>query len=87
MKTLGQDLEFADDMTSNTTPDILTINPYESHPSLSPLEASALWEYAKLAYNVQMVGWRLNLVPASRSIQFARRSHKRRVFSTKNQIK
>ncbi|KJA27142.1 hypothetical protein HYPSUDRAFT_198428 [Hypholoma sublateritium FD-334 SS-4] len=35
--------------------DILTVNPYESHPSLSPLEAAALWEYAKLAHNVRMV--------------------------------
>jgi DASH complex subunit DAD3 len=50
-------LEFAVNMTSNTTPiDILAVNPYESHPSLSPLEASALWEYAKLAHNVRMVG-------------------------------
>ncbi|KAF8201768.1 DASH complex subunit Dad3-domain-containing protein [Pholiota molesta] len=35
--------------------DILALNPYESHPSLTPLEAAALWEYAKLAYNVRMV--------------------------------
>lgn len=35
--------------------EIFTINPYESHPSLTPLEASVLWEYAKLAQNVRMV--------------------------------
>lgn len=43
-------------MTSQGSPnDILTINPYESHPSLTPLEAAVLWEYAKLAHNVRMV--------------------------------
>jgi len=51
------------DMTSYTLPnDILNVNPYESHPSLSPLEASALWEYAKLAYNVRMVTQKTRLL-------------------------
>ncbi|KAF9500814.1 hypothetical protein BDN71DRAFT_1486252 [Pleurotus eryngii] len=36
------------------TSDILTTNPYESHPSLSPLEAEVLWEYAKLAHHVKL---------------------------------
>ncbi|KIM49362.1 hypothetical protein M413DRAFT_105916 [Hebeloma cylindrosporum] len=50
-------------MTSNATSvDILAVNPYESHPSLSPLEASALWEYAKLAYNVRMVTQKTRLL-------------------------
>ena len=35
--------------------DIITTNPYESHPSLTPLESAVLWEYAKLAHNVRMV--------------------------------
>ncbi|KAF8965219.1 DASH complex subunit Dad3-domain-containing protein [Flammula alnicola] len=42
--------------------DILTVNPYESHPSLTPLEAAALWEYAKLAHNVRMVTQRTRLL-------------------------
>ncbi|KAH9180739.1 DASH complex subunit Dad3-domain-containing protein [Lactarius sanguifluus] len=29
------------------------INPYEDHPSLSPLEAEVLWEYAKLNQHVK----------------------------------
>ncbi|KAJ3567014.1 hypothetical protein NP233_g6637 [Leucocoprinus birnbaumii] len=36
-------------------PDIFTENPYESHPSLTPLEAEVLWEYAKLAQNVKLM--------------------------------
>ncbi|CAA7271600.1 unnamed protein product [Cyclocybe aegerita] len=35
--------------------DIFAVNPYESHPSLTPLEAAVLWEYAKLAQHVRMV--------------------------------
>ncbi|TFK42472.1 DASH complex subunit Dad3-domain-containing protein [Crucibulum laeve] len=35
--------------------DIFAVNPYESHPSLSPLEAEVLWEYAKLAQHVKLV--------------------------------
>ncbi|KAF8163419.1 DASH complex subunit Dad3-domain-containing protein [Crassisporium funariophilum] len=42
-------------MTSHSPSDIFAVNPYESHPSLSPLEAEVLWEYAKLAQNVRMV--------------------------------
>jgi len=32
---------------------ILSINPYEDHPSLSPLEAEVLWEYAKLNQQIK----------------------------------
>ncbi|KAF8274880.1 DASH complex subunit Dad3-domain-containing protein [Lactarius quietus] len=32
---------------------IFTINPYEDHPSLSPLEADVLWEYAKLNQQIK----------------------------------
>ncbi|KDR81722.1 hypothetical protein GALMADRAFT_89996 [Galerina marginata CBS 339.88] len=42
--------------------DILTSNPYESHPSLTPLEAAVLWEYAKLAQNVRMVTQKARLL-------------------------
>ncbi|PPQ93246.1 hypothetical protein CVT25_015244 [Psilocybe cyanescens] len=42
--------------------EIFTINPYESHPSLTPLEASVLWEYAKLAQNVRMVTQKTRLL-------------------------
>jgi hypothetical protein len=34
---------------------IFTINPYEDHPSLSPLEAEVLWEYAKLNQQIKDV--------------------------------
>jgi DASH complex subunit DAD3 len=37
------------------TSDIFTNNPYETHPSLSPLEAEVLWEYAKLASHLKEV--------------------------------
>jgi len=32
---------------------ILSINPYEDHPSLSPQEAEVLWEYAKLNQQIK----------------------------------
>jgi len=32
---------------------IFDTNPYETHPSLSPLEADVLWEYAKLSHHVK----------------------------------
>ncbi|KAN0140765.1 DASH complex subunit Dad3 domain containing protein [Lactarius tabidus] len=32
---------------------IFTINPYDDHPSLSPLEAEVLWEYAKLNQQIK----------------------------------
>ncbi|KAG7448294.1 uncharacterized protein BT62DRAFT_930383 [Guyanagaster necrorhizus] len=34
---------------------IFLSNPYADHPSLTPLEADVLWEYAKLATNVKQV--------------------------------
>ena len=70
--------------------DILTVNPYESHPSLSPLEAAALWEYAKLAYNVRMVRPLLYLL-LERQIAYiplgAHRSRRRRASSTRSRIR
>jgi len=40
--------------TTVTNPDsIFETNPYETHPSLSPLEADVLWEYAKLSQHVK----------------------------------
>jgi len=33
--------------------DVFDFNPYEAHPSLSPLEADVLWEYAKLSQHVK----------------------------------
>ncbi|KAF8891184.1 DASH complex subunit Dad3-domain-containing protein [Infundibulicybe gibba] len=43
-------------MTSSTTPnDVFTVNPYESHPSLTAIEAEVLWEYAKLAQHLKLV--------------------------------
>jgi DASH complex subunit Dad3 len=35
---------------------IFNINPYESHPTLTTTEAEVLWEYAKLAQHVKLVG-------------------------------
>jgi hypothetical protein len=35
--------------------DIFDSNPYESHPTLTPLEAEVLWEYAKLAQHLKEV--------------------------------
>ncbi|EAU88720.1 hypothetical protein CC1G_01093 [Coprinopsis cinerea okayama7 len=39
--------------TQTAATDIFTINPYDGHPSLTPLEAEVLWEYAKLAQHVK----------------------------------
>ncbi|KLO19188.1 hypothetical protein SCHPADRAFT_935512 [Schizopora paradoxa] len=41
--------------TSDVPGDIFEMNPYESHGSLSPLEAEVLWEYAKLAHHVKIL--------------------------------
>ncbi|PPR01478.1 hypothetical protein CVT26_015101 [Gymnopilus dilepis] len=50
-------------MTSQGSPnDILTANPYQSHPNLTPLEAAVLWEYAKLAHNVRVVTQKTRLL-------------------------
>lgn len=48
--------------SSSSTSDIFTLNPYESHPGLSPTEAEVLWEYAKLAQNVKMVTQKTRLL-------------------------
>lgn len=34
---------------------IFDVNPYEDHPSLSPVEADILWEYAKLNQHIKDV--------------------------------
>lgn len=34
---------------------VLDLNPYETHPALSPTEADLLWEYAKLAQHIKDV--------------------------------
>jgi DASH complex subunit DAD3 len=36
--------------------DIFSVNPYDGHPQLKPVEAEVLWEYAKLAQNVKLAG-------------------------------
>lgn len=36
--------------------DVFNANPYESHPSLTTIEAEVLWEYAKLAQHIKLVG-------------------------------
>jgi len=40
----------------SVTSDIFDVNPYETHASLTPLEANVLWEYAKLSQHVKDVG-------------------------------
>lgn len=42
-------------MSTTATSAIFETNPYESHPSLSPLEADVLWEYAKLSQHIKEV--------------------------------
>jgi hypothetical protein len=41
--------------TSVSSSQILSINPYENHPSLTQLEADVLWEYAKLNQHIKDV--------------------------------
>jgi len=42
-------------MSSPPPPDVFDENPYLNHPSLSPIEAEVLWEYAKLAQNLKQL--------------------------------
>ncbi|KAF8077790.1 DASH complex subunit Dad3-domain-containing protein [Lyophyllum atratum] len=50
-------------MTSPIPPnDIFHVNPYESHASLSTIEAEVLWEYAKLAQHVKLVTQKTRLI-------------------------
>jgi len=49
-------------MSSQPSNEILLVNPYQSHPSLTPLEADVLWEYAKLAQNLRMVKQKTRLL-------------------------
>lgn len=42
-------------MATSGSSQIFEINPYEDHPSLSPLEAEVLWEYAKLNQQIKDV--------------------------------
>lgn len=41
---------------SSTVVGVFDANPYESHSSLTQLEANVLWEYAKLSQHVKDVG-------------------------------
>lgn len=47
------------------TADVFDANPYESHPSLTALEANVLWEYAKLSQHVKDVGLHLRVLMRS----------------------
>jgi len=49
-------------MSSQPSNDIFLVNPYQSHPSLTPLETEVLWEYAKLAHNLRMVTQKTRLL-------------------------
>ena len=49
-------------MSSQSSNDIFLVNPYQSHTSLTSVEAEVLWEYAKLAQNLRMVIFNLSLV-------------------------
>ena len=42
-------------MSSQPSNEIFLVNPYQSHASLTPVEAEILWEYAKLAQNLRTV--------------------------------
>lgn len=42
-------------MSSQPSNEIFLVNPYQSHTSLTPVEAEVLWEYAKLAQNLRVV--------------------------------
>ncbi|KAF9454601.1 hypothetical protein P691DRAFT_692288 [Macrolepiota fuliginosa MF-IS2] len=44
------------------THDIFLENPYETHPSLTPLEAEVLWEYAKLAQHVKLMTHKMRML-------------------------
>ncbi|TEB36432.1 hypothetical protein FA13DRAFT_1787872 [Coprinellus micaceus] len=51
--------------TSNpsVSSDIFSVNPYDGHPQLKPVEAEVLWEYAKLAQNLSQKTRSLNEEP------------------------
>ncbi|KAH8827343.1 DASH complex subunit Dad3-domain-containing protein [Flagelloscypha sp. PMI_526] len=53
--------------------DIFTRNPYMGHPSLSELEASVLWEYAKLTANVKQATNRTRLLTSEPDTQMLSR--------------
>jgi len=42
-------------MTSLGPDGIFATNPYQLHPSLTPVEADVLWEYAKLAQHIKLL--------------------------------
>ena len=48
-------------MSATTSNDIFNVNPYEANAGLSALESEVLWEYAKLAQHIKLVGgeWHL----------------------------
>jgi hypothetical protein len=39
----------------SSSSEILSVNPYENHPSLTQIEAEVLWEYAKLNQHIKDV--------------------------------
>jgi len=43
-------------MSATTANDIFDVNPYEANAGLSVLESEVLWEYAKLAQHIKLVG-------------------------------
>ena len=43
-------------MSAPTSNDIFDVNPYEANAGLSALESEVLWEYAKLAQHIKLVG-------------------------------
>jgi len=49
-------------MTSLGPDGIFATNPYQLHPSLTPVEADVLWEYAKLAQHIKLLTQRTQLL-------------------------
>jgi DASH complex subunit DAD3 len=41
--------------SATSSSEIFSVNPYESHPSLTQIEADVLWEYAKLNQHIKDV--------------------------------
>lgn len=41
--------------SASSSNDIFSVNPYDGHPQLKPVEAEVLWEYAKLAQHVRIL--------------------------------
>ena len=74
-------------MSSQPSNEIFLVNPYQSHPSLAPLEAEVLWEYAKLAQNLRMVRFTSGKdLRKKNHPRIYQRSRRKPVFSTRNPI-